>query len=352
MANENFDDEFDLIDDEDSSIEEGEFSQQGQDYSQPTSYSNDDVEYASDETSNLVVNLLKERGINDPNSIKFEGDDGIVRSKSWNDLTAEEQKNILNNAPDADPDADLDNEEIDFINRVRQSGLSMNQFLEQVSDTIQQQPAPEPSYKVDELTDDELYILDLETKVGDLSEEDAANALATAKQNSSLFQKQMNGIREEYRNLEQESENRKEQEYVNQQQEAFNEFAYNVGDSINSLTNIGSLDIALADEDKEELADFILGRDQTGVSYFGRALNDPETLVQMAWFALHGQDTLNEINNYMSQEIRKAAQAGYNKGVAEARNGSRVVISRNANTRPQFYNTNNNRGTSSIDDLD
>jgi hypothetical protein len=42
---------------------------------------------------------------------------------------------------------------------------------------------PQPQYKIDELSDDEIFILDLETRAGELSDEEAAEALNLAKQN-------------------------------------------------------------------------------------------------------------------------------------------------------------------------
>jgi hypothetical protein len=52
------------------------------------------------------------------------------------------------------------------------------------------------------LSDDELYILDLEAKVGDLTDEQAAQALQIAKQNEELYEKQVNGLRKEYKERE------------------------------------------------------------------------------------------------------------------------------------------------------
>jgi hypothetical protein len=39
------------------------------------------------------------------------------------------------------------------------------------------------------LSDDELFLLDLESRVGELSEDDAAQALANSKVNEDLFKK-------------------------------------------------------------------------------------------------------------------------------------------------------------------
>jgi hypothetical protein len=54
--------------------------------------------------------------------------------------------------------------------------MTPNQFVEQF-----QNYKVEPQYMIDDLSDDELYILDLESRVGELSDEEASVALANAK---------------------------------------------------------------------------------------------------------------------------------------------------------------------------
>jgi len=58
------------------------------------------------------------------------------------------------------------------------------------------------------------------------------------------------------------------------------------------------LDIDLTDDDKNALYTFITGTDSTGVNYFAKALSDPETVVKTAWFAMHGEDVINSIEDY------------------------------------------------------
>jgi hypothetical protein len=67
----------------------------------------------------------------------------------------------------------------------------------------------------------------------------------------------------------------------------------------------------MEDDDKDELADFILGVDQAGISNLNKALNDPETLTKMAWFALKGQDTIDNIVDYFTNEITKVRNYSY-----------------------------------------
>jgi hypothetical protein len=54
----------------------------------------------------------------------------------------------------------------------------------------------------------------------------------------------------------------------------------------------------------EDIASFILDRDDTGMSYMGKDLNDPKTLVEMAWWTLKGREVLNSISEYFSNEIK------------------------------------------------
>jgi len=66
---------------------------------------------------------------------------------------------------------------------LRQSGLTPQQYLESL-----QQPV-EPSYKIDDLSDDEVYLLDLESRVGELTDEQAAELLNSAKANEEIYKK-------------------------------------------------------------------------------------------------------------------------------------------------------------------
>lgn len=289
---------------------------------------NDDpVDDSVDDTTDspdLITILLKDRGISDINNIQFEDEEGIVSNKTWDELSIDEKRTILNQSSDYDPESEPDDDEIDLLNAIRESGLTPQQYLQTITqDAINgvqsQYVAPEQSYYVDDLSDEELFVLDLQAKSEDITEDEARQALEAAMANESLWKKQMAGIRNEYKILEQNKLDEEEAERQELQQQEFKQFSGNIINNINSLNSFGELDIALANEDKEELAEFILGKDESGVSHFSKALNDPETLVQMAWFALHGEDTFNEINRYMSEQLRHATQAAYNKGLNEGK---------------------------------
>ena len=303
------------------------------------------------EQKDLVLEFLKFQGINDPEKIKFEDEDGILKERSWADLSFEEQMNILTTSHQ-EPERDLDDEEIQLLNDIRSRRMSPSQYL----DVIRQQAAQDyadnlnanPQYDVEDLTDDEVFLLDLQDKIADITDDELHAALDAAKANPSLFAKQVAGLRETLK-AQQETYNQQmavEAEAV--QQEQFNQFRDAVVNSIQSFNKVGDLDVNLDTNDASELASFILDKDDTGMSYMGKALNDPRTLVEMAWWTLKGRQVLTDIQDYFAGQIKQARQQSYQKGLEEGRKGapSRVV------QKPQFKpQGRGGQGGMTIDDI-
>lgn len=293
----------DMLDIEDPDISQEE--QQEEPVNEP------EIQQEEPEKEDVITMILKDKGIEDPTKIKFTDDNGNLQDKNWNDLTAEEQYNILNTPQDTS-DTDLDDEEIEFINQLRLSGLSPEEYINSLTNT----PSVEmPTYKVDDIPDDELFVLDLQARSENMTEDELVSALQTAKANEELYNKQIAGIREEYRQLEDQDRSQKEALQQAEQEEILQQVQQDVLGKIDSLNSIGNLDIELSNDDKNELAEFMLGKDQAGVSYLGKAINDTETLTKMAWFALYGEQALDDIQEYFSDQITKARQAGYEEGL-------------------------------------
>lgn len=297
----------------------------------------------------IITQLLKEKGITDPSKIKFEGDNNEIQERDWNTLGREEQLNILRGSvtpPSTEDDNDLTDEEIQFLNMLRSNNLTPEQYLQ----SLQNNQTQEPTYTVDELTDDDLFVLDLQARVDGITEEQLAKSLENAKQDEALFKKQMEGIRKEYKDLE--DQNRQQQEILAQQQqeEQYQRFANVITAQIDNLNTIGGLDVELEQDDKEQLAEFILGRDEAGVSNLGKVLNDPESLVLMAWYALNGEQMVNDITTMYQNSLKKAKQEAYNKGLEDGKKGvqpGHIVV-----TPPPASKEEDKKSISSIDDLD
>ncbi len=307
-------------------------------YQNSLSESNDD-DYISD--------FLKSRGIDDPTKIQFADDDNQLTSRSWNDLNKEEKLNILNTpVEDHHNDNNLSEEEISFLNYIRQNNLTPSEYFNSIQQSTSQEPQA-PVYKIDELSDDEVYLLDLESRVGELTDEQAVQALSLAKQQSDdLYQKQIDGIRKEYKEREDFVNQQNQAQLEQEQQEAFNQYQAKVVDAIDNMTSIGNLDLNFEDSDKETLAEFMLSQDESGKNYLYEALQDPEILTKAAWFILNGEEAFNSITDYFTNQIKLVSDNQYKRGLEDGKKGisSRptVVISDN-NTR---------RNYNSIEDLD
>lgn len=299
-----------------------------------------------EEKDDIIETLLKEKGIKDSTKIKFEGDNGTTEERDWKDLSRDEQLNILRQSPIQEPDNDLSDEEIEFLNMLRTNNLTPRQYLNSL-----QQQSSEPSYTVDELSDDDLYVLDLQARVEGITEEQLAKSLENAKQDEALFKKQMEGIRKEYKDLE--DQNNQQQAALEEQQreEQYQQFANVITDQINKIDSIAGLDVELEQDDKEQLAEFILGRDEAGISNLGKVLNDPESLVLMAWYALNGDKMIDDITTMYQNSIKKARQEAYNKGLEDGKKGiqpGHVVVTPPPAEKP----TRQQEKISTIEDLD
>ena len=290
--------------------------------------------------SDLMSDFLKSKGIDDMSRIKFEDENNNIVERSWDDLSREEQLNIMNTPLDdynhTDDSNSLSEEEINLINSIRNSQLTPEQFINQL---IQNAEPTEPTYKVDDLSDDEIYILDLESRVGELSDEEAANALNIAKQNEEFYKKQVDGIRKEYKDREDFQSQQELNEIEQQQQAAFEEYQYKIVDAINGFNSIGNLDLNFEDSDKEELAEFILSQDNQGNNYLYKALQDPQILTKAAWFILNGEDAINNISDYFINQIKQVSENQYKKGLEDGRKGktSKLVIDNSKKTSRRVY---------------
>ena len=301
------------------------------------------------EQDDFVSDFLRTRGIDDISKIKFEDENGNIEEKSWDSLSKEEKFNILNTPLEItkEDNTELSDEEIQLLTQIRQSNMTPTQYLEQFKG---EQTSTEPQYKIDDLSDDELFLLDLESRVGELTDEVAAQALSNAKQNEDLFKKQVDGIRKEYKEREDYQLQQEQAELEQQQQEAYNQFQDSVIGSISNFNSIGNLDLNFDDSDREELAQFMLSRVEAGNNYLWQALQDPDTLVKAAWFILNGDEALNNISDYFINQIKLVSENQYKKGFEEGKNGKQpsrpqvVINNKVQQDQHPVYN--------SIDDLD
>jgi len=206
-----------------------------------------------------------------------------------------------------DPDTRLDASEIELINQIRESGMTPDQYIQ----SLQTSEPPTVTYEVDSMSDDELFCIDLLDKIGseNITDEELQQALDTAKANENLYKKQVASLRVYYKDLE---EKRLKQLEIDKQEEAerdYVNFSNNIIDSIRGFNALEDTPVELSTDEMEDLANYILTRDASGYSEFGKLLNDPQQFTKAAFWMLKGPEILNE----MQKQIKEAYLRGYNE---------------------------------------
>ena len=253
----------------------------------------------------LTRELLNLQGISDMNKIKFEDESGAVVEKSWDSLTNNEKLMILSHQED--PDTSLDASEIELINQIRESGMTPDQYIQNLA-------TPEPpvkTYEVDSMSDDELFCIDLLDKIGseNITDEELQEALNSAKANPTLYGKQVASLRVYYKELEEQNQKRIEMEKQELAEQQFTAFSNSILDAIRGFNYSDESPVELSQDDMEDLANYILTRDASGYSEFGQLLNDPVQFTKAAFWMLKGSEILNEMQN----QIKEAYLRGYNE---------------------------------------
>ena len=290
-----------------------------QDYYQDNNESEDDVMY----------DYLMSKGIN-PQAVKIETENGI-EEVDFNDLSREEQMSILQDNPQDYRDADdLTDEEVNLINQIRSNNWTTQDYNNYIAQQTYNQliNQQQPQYSVDDFTDEELFLVDLQSKVPDLTEDEAVEELTNAKYNEELFNKKMRALREEYKSREDDDRAQQQHEY----EEAYNQQMQQVTDTIlstieqNREMDLGGQIIEMSDDDMNTVASFILDSDQAGVRHIQKALNDPQAVVQMAWWLTRGREAFRTLNDYYKNQITQVARTNYQRGLQDAGQNQKSIV--------------------------
>lgn len=322
-------------------------------FGNPIDYHKEDLD-----DEDLITSILKSRNI-DPEAVNIEDESGNINTVKFSDLSKEEQLDILN-AQDVqdnneDSEYDLDDDEIDLINAIRNANLSPKEYLNNYRDQILREAyQQDASNTVDSLTDDELFLADLRSKVPDITDDEATQALEIEKTNEDLFNKKMNAMRDSYKQLEAQQLEQSQNEAKQQEAERYAEFENQIVNAIQDASNgidLGnSMSLAWTTDDMNEIASFILDEDATGQRYLAKALGNPQTLVEMAWFALKGKEALSQISDYYKAQITEASKTNYNKGYEDAQKGNKKNEVKTVVRKPS--RSSNTKRELSIEDLD
>lgn len=264
----------------------------------------------TDSEDDVITSYLKSRGISDPTKIKFETDDGGEEEKDWSSLSKEEQLTILQELSSSDY-TDYEREVVDYLRRNNTDLQGVINYFSQkaVEDYLSANPdkVRQKEYKIDDYTDDELYISDMKLKYPDFTDEELSERLESAKVNEDLFKKEVDALRAYYKEQEdnqvKEAEEQAKQEYENLQNSLltaasrFTEVKFDIEDA----EDPGGFEIE--DSDRQRALAYLLAVDKDGQSQFDKDLSDPNALFELAYLRTSARDLLNGTSQYYKKVI-------------------------------------------------
>lgn len=308
------------------------------DDSQPSNSKED----GNEEDDNAIYQFLKERGISDPNKIQFENEDGEIEEYSFNSLDKETQLNMLKELTDPG----LSDHEKEVITYLRQNQVTLPQVVDYFAEQrLQEYLAQNPEakhqqvYTVDDYTDDELYLADMKYKYPGFSDEELVQKLNIAKSEEELYNKEVAALREAYKQAED-----RDREYAAQREkQEYEDMRNNLAQAAVNFKEI-SLDssdpesdaLEIEDSDRREILSYLLDQDKDGKSRFVRDLENPSSLIKLAYYMLKGDETLSGVTQYwkdtlkndrkeiakLKKEIEKINNRGQNSYVEPRKNQS------------------------------
>ena len=306
---------------DDTMFDDDEFSESSTTQQEDTSSQETPPEENNED--DLTSEVLKLKGIDNPDKISFQDDSGAIVTRSWDSLSREEQINILGDVKEQQdqPNNELENDEINLINAIRNSGMDVNSYLQTLTTQVNQ---PQQTNVIDTMSDEDLYAFDILNKVGsdNITDEELDQALESAKANEALFKKTVDGLRASYnRQYEEEQANIANQQQAAQQQR-YQAFANAINNQIDVFDNFAGQEIQLSNEDKDNLSEFMTSLDENGISPLGYALQNPAILTKAAFWLLNE----DSISAELQKQVQDAYTRGFNAGKGDMLNKSKLVF--------------------------
>lgn len=265
----------------------------------------------TDTVSDFLHTFLKEKGIEDPSKLQWEDENGEITDVDFDSLSEEDKLNILNSL--ADPG--LSQAEIDTINYLRQNNMTLNQVVDYfskkaVDDYLAQNPdqVHQKTYEIDDYTDDEIYLSALKSQYPNFTDEELTSKLETAKSNEDLYKKEVTALREEFKKEE-------EAQIEAQKQQEQQDYENLVGNLKNVLGNFNevALDstdpesdvLEIEDSDKDLVLAYLLNQDTDGKSQLVKDLENPTTLIELAWLRTQGRTLIDNTTRYWKDLLKQ-----------------------------------------------
>lgn len=300
--------------------------------STPAEFDDSDVTYTetdynedyTEDSKDYISRLLESRGI-DRNRIQILDEEGNPSEVSFDSLSEQDKFDILNYQEDPVLPED---HEIQMINFLRQNNMTLQDFAEwQRQEAIKEYLAGQSTVsETDSYSDEEIVAYDYIKRFGEsMSDEEIDAEIERLKADPEAFEKRVSLLRNAFK-AEEEAQARLYQDQEDAKN-AENEkmFIQTYHQALAGIDNIQNVE--LDDNDRDELLRFVLDKDQANRTGLSKAMDNPENVLKMAWYLLHGEECNNAMIDYFQKEISKRSKPAP-RVVTKAGGGNKRTASR------------------------
>lgn len=269
-------------------------------------YSDSDYNEDYEESSKDYISMLLEsRGI-DRNKVQILDEEGNPTEVSFDSLSEQDKFDILNYQDDPVLPAD---HEIQTINFLRQNNMTLQDFAEwQRQEAIQEYLAQQQTTSdIDSYSDEEIVAYDYIKRFGEsMSDEEIDAEIERLKADPDAFAKRVTLLRNAFKAEEEAQAKLYQDEAAAQQAENEKMFVDTYRNAMASIDSIQNTE--LDDNDRDELLQFVLEKDQANRTGLSKAMDNPENVLKMAWYLLHGEERVDAMIDYFKKEISKRSK--------------------------------------------
>jgi len=278
----------------------------------------------------------------------------------FNSLPPDEQYNVLQSLasearPSIEEDYDLDETEINLLNDIRNSEMSVEDYIGSlINNQVRQSLTVRDSIGIDytDMPDDAIYMKWLREVSPEMSEDQALEALENQQRNPELFRHQAEQLRGQYMHAQQEEYNNNLRARAQEQNELIEADRYQIVEAVENIDNIGGAEIN--DQMKNEVLHSLLEINEQGDPLIMEEMfSDPEQLFKAAWFMKYGESYLDNVDKYW----KRRESESYKRGRADVLDGApsttRGMARNNVIPRPgrSTVDSSGNKKDDSIDAL-
>lgn len=275
-----------------------------------TVYNDDDFNNDDDHQEpeqDYISRLLETRGFKNK-TIQITDENGETSDVNFDDLTDQEKFDLLSDAPRDDSAMPTD-DELKVINFLRTNNMTLEDFAKwQREEGVQEYLANQtPVTEFDKYSDDEIIAYDFIQRFGEeMTDEEIDAEIDRLKADPDAYQKRVNLLRASYKSEAEAQSKLYEQEEQTKSRAAEEAFVNAYKSAANDINYIHGMD--LDQNDKQELLDFVLTKDAANRTGLSKALDNPESVLKMAWYLLHGEETYDATVDHFKKEIAKRSK--------------------------------------------